>query len=593
MVGVLLVGALTASTLSAALAQSDSALFVGRVVAKQEGPKILNLSVQAVRRPGLATLAISEGTVVGAHYVEGFTKVRKFGQTGKTFADIAAGDYFAQAETQYDSQTGNVVLVSIQIVSAGPAPIGTVKLAATVDGKEWSGALSYTYCVSAYGCVNTPYAETLPATYLQQPAANTDYTFVFASGGPEGKKFVGVTPANKQQLATDGTITFTFNFVDATSYNQAACVSVEAPDSVAPGQRFSATVRVGNTGANTWNGTDSTPHRLGAQKPQDGTAWGTARVALSEPVAPGQEAAFVFTATAPRSAGTYPFSWQMVEEKIEWFGPVCSKQIIVGASDSQFKTFKGEVLAVAPEVQTLQVSQGNVGSVTVAVDAATIITKEGKPAALSDIVAGATVVAQGIMVEPGKVQASAVNITATPRPESVSVSFGGTVLAADLSAKALHADVNIVYQQETAIVFPGIAVAMTVTDQTVITKAEAPASLADLEAGDTFNAQGLYSVADGVLTANKITVVNRVPVLISVTPQTVSAATRTDLSFAGWHFQEGAVIENPELGVLGTQFISSSELRVVGLWFALPGSYHLRVRNPDGVLSNQVTLTVQ
>ena len=38
-------------------------------------------------------------------------------------------------------------------------------------------------------------------------------------------------------------------------------------------------------------------------------------------IAPGAESTFRFTATAPRTPGTYPFQWMMIEAKgVDWFG---------------------------------------------------------------------------------------------------------------------------------------------------------------------------------------------------------------------------------------------------------------------------------
>jgi hypothetical protein len=46
----------------------------------------------------------------------------------------------------------------------------------------------------------------------------------------------------------------------------------------------------------------------------------------------GQNVAFTRNFTAPATAGTYDFDWQMLEERIEWFGTPCtSKNITVNA----------------------------------------------------------------------------------------------------------------------------------------------------------------------------------------------------------------------------------------------------------------------
>ena len=111
--------------------------------------------------------------------------------------------------------------------------------------------------------------------------------------------------------------------------NNAAVTSLSAPDTVAPGASFSATITLQNTGTKPWT-SDATPHRLGSQNPQDTTRWGLTRVNLpSSPVNPSASATFTFTCTAPTTAGSYAFDWRMLEESTEWFGATAAKTIIV------------------------------------------------------------------------------------------------------------------------------------------------------------------------------------------------------------------------------------------------------------------------
>ena len=112
------------------------------------------------------------------------------------------------------------------------------------------------------------------------------------------------------------------------SGNAASCLSLNAPDSVTAGQSFPASVTCWNTGSKTWN-SDSTPHNLGSQNPQDNWTWGFGRVGLPSITGPGSAVTFNFTATAPTTAGQTPFSWKMVEDGVEWFGNIASKTINV------------------------------------------------------------------------------------------------------------------------------------------------------------------------------------------------------------------------------------------------------------------------
>ncbi|MCX8091420.1 MAG: PA14 domain-containing protein, partial [Verrucomicrobiae bacterium] len=111
--------------------------------------------------------------------------------------------------------------------------------------------------------------------------------------------------------------------------NNAAVVGGSVPSTVAPGQTFTASITMRNSGTKPWT-SDGTPHRLGSQNPQDNTRWGLSRVGLpTSPVNPGQNVTFTFTATAPTTPGTYPFDWRMVEDGVEWFGATFTATITV------------------------------------------------------------------------------------------------------------------------------------------------------------------------------------------------------------------------------------------------------------------------
>ncbi|MEO7318478.1 MAG: hypothetical protein ABIZ56_05770 [Chthoniobacteraceae bacterium] len=72
-----------------------------------------------------------------------------------------------------------------------------------------------------------------------------------------------------------------------------------------------------NTGTATWFAAEL--YQLGAQTPQDNQVWGTNRAAVPANVAPGQQATFSFTITAP-APGTHIFQWRPIQEKVAWFG---------------------------------------------------------------------------------------------------------------------------------------------------------------------------------------------------------------------------------------------------------------------------------
>jgi hypothetical protein len=120
--------------------------------------------------------------------------------------------------------------------------------------------------------------------------------------------------------------------------NDALIQSVTVPATASPGQQFTATVVVKNTGQTTWVKNDAHPYRLGYQSISPGYGnlnWGLgSRVELPvDQVAPSGTAIFVFTATAPSASsglsGYLPFTWQMVWEGVRWFGNSSGRYIQV------------------------------------------------------------------------------------------------------------------------------------------------------------------------------------------------------------------------------------------------------------------------
>lgn len=110
--------------------------------------------------------------------------------------------------------------------------------------------------------------------------------------------------------------------------NDAAVVSISAPTAVLKGSTFEALVKMKNTGGRVW--TSSEQYRLGSQMSQDNSTWGKTRVELpTSTVAINSEAEFRFQVTAPPTSGAQPFAWKMVQDGVEWFGPIASTQINV------------------------------------------------------------------------------------------------------------------------------------------------------------------------------------------------------------------------------------------------------------------------
>jgi hypothetical protein len=109
--------------------------------------------------------------------------------------------------------------------------------------------------------------------------------------------------------------------------NNAAFVSQTVPTAMTAGQTASVTVRMRNSGTTTWS---APAYSLGSQNPENNTTWDAdGRVGVPSSIAPGQEAAFTWTVTAPSTAGTYNFQWRMRQSGVEWFGATTPNVAVV------------------------------------------------------------------------------------------------------------------------------------------------------------------------------------------------------------------------------------------------------------------------
>ena len=110
--------------------------------------------------------------------------------------------------------------------------------------------------------------------------------------------------------------------------NNAAFVEIDAPATMQINQTSPVSLTVANTGTMPWIAADPYPVGIGSQNPQDNTIWGLSRVYVPYDVptgshaSPGGQVTFDFNITAPGTAGTYNFVWQMIQEGVgaEWFG---------------------------------------------------------------------------------------------------------------------------------------------------------------------------------------------------------------------------------------------------------------------------------
>lgn len=102
-------------------------------------------------------------------------------------------------------------------------------------------------------------------------------------------------------------------------HNEAAFVAQTVPSTMIPGQSYSVSVTLRNTGSSTW--TPDGDYQLASENLQDNQRWGLSRVNLTTTVLPGSDGVFNFMVTAP-TAGSHSFQWRMVEQDVERFGPL-------------------------------------------------------------------------------------------------------------------------------------------------------------------------------------------------------------------------------------------------------------------------------
>ena len=160
-----------------------------------------------------------------------------------------------------------------------------------------------------YDC-NRPHADDI---FIKLSIAEQSPAGVIATNG---------TPALGSPGTVRGFFRLNYQYVDPSpAYVDDAAVSVSVlpPPLLGASQQTSVTVQATNLGSTTW--TAGQQYRLGSQFAQDNMTWGLNRVELPGTVPPRAVADFQFTVTAPSTAGTYDFSWQMVKERVHWFGP--------------------------------------------------------------------------------------------------------------------------------------------------------------------------------------------------------------------------------------------------------------------------------
>jgi hypothetical protein len=195
--------------------------------------------------------------------------------------------------------------------------------------------------------------------------------------------------------------------------NDAAFVSQSVPATMNAGQQYTVSVTMRNTGTKTWS--ETTRHRLGTQVAGD--PWGP-RILLPAgvTVAPGQQYTFSFQVTAPATAGTYNFTWRMVEELVEWFG-AATPNVPVSVTAGDFN------VSVRPDF--MRVQRGK--SITATVSVAGLF-GFNSPVSLSviDLPAGTTASFQPASILPGGSSTLTINAASSGPFGDFSIRVRGT-----------------------------------------------------------------------------------------------------------------------------------------------------------------------
>jgi RHS repeat-associated protein len=234
---------------------------------------------------------------------------------------------------------GNDAVFSSQVVPPSMTQGQTVPVTVSMTNtgtSTWTGGLYYLASVgagaSAWSVVRAelPTGPVGPVQRAVSPGQTVTFTFnVVAPNTPGTYNF-------QWQMVQDGVEVFgaaapnvTVNVVAA--INGAAYQSQVVPSTMQPGQTYPITVMMTNTGTSTW--TQANSYRLGSAAPPGSTWWTTVRAELPvTSVAPGASATFTFNVTAPSTAGTYTFQWQMLQELVEWFGAPTAPVVVTVAA---------------------------------------------------------------------------------------------------------------------------------------------------------------------------------------------------------------------------------------------------------------------
>ena len=193
----------------------------------------------------------------------------------------------------------------------------------------------------------------------------------------------------------------------------ATFVSQSVPTSMVAGQTYPVSITMQNTGSTPW--ATATNLKLGSQNPRDNWTWGFNRVSwpTGASASTGQTVTFNFTVTAPSSAGTYNFQWEMVQIGVAWFGDMSPTVAVVVSSGAPTFTPTsgpiGTVLTIAGSNFNSNAASNvvTIGGVQGYVDAAT-------PSSLTVTLLSGTPTGQAQVIANGVTASGTFNVTDQP-----------------------------------------------------------------------------------------------------------------------------------------------------------------------------------
>ncbi|AVR95083.1 NBR1-Ig-like domain-containing protein [Pseudoduganella armeniaca] len=251
----------------------------------------------------------------------------------------------------YTEVAGSLATQDFVVTVASGAPVYSAQLLSENAPTTMYAGQQYNIAVTVQNTGNTTWTTTLPDAYKlgsQKPDNNTTWAVQrvpvstpIAPGGSTTFNFTVTAPTSP------GTYTFAWgmlqenqrwfanlidksvNVVTPPPVRGAELTPQSVPSSMNAGQSYTVSFNLKNTGNTTWTPDGVHPYFLGSQNPENNTTWGTGRIALASPLAPGASRTISFTVTAPQTPGQYNMRWQMVHEQEAWFGNITSSPITV------------------------------------------------------------------------------------------------------------------------------------------------------------------------------------------------------------------------------------------------------------------------